>query len=47
MGGKFGLSSTDSGWDPKADINGDDTVNILDLTVAGSNFGKAAPSPWP
>lgn len=47
MGGKFSLSSTDSGWDPKADINGDGRVNILDLTVAGSNFGQAAPSPWP
>jgi len=34
-------------WDPRADINGDGKVNIFDLVLCASNFGKKAPSPWP
>ena len=29
-----------------ADINGDGVINILDVTLAGANFGNAGPQPW-
>jgi hypothetical protein len=35
-------------WQPNtpADVNGDGIVNILDLTLAASNFGKQGPTFW-
>ena len=47
MGARFGTSTSDADFDPKADINADGTVNILDLTVAGGNFMESCPVEWP
>ena len=47
MGARFGTSTSDADFDPKADINTDGTVNILDLTVAGGNFHETCPVAWP
>jgi hypothetical protein len=47
IGGKFGLNDGDPGWDARADINNDLTVNILDIVLAASNFLKSSPVPWP
>jgi hypothetical protein len=46
LGGQYGLTSSDAGWNPAADLNQDGVVNILDLTPAGNNFGLES-SPWP
>ncbi len=35
------------GANSQADINGDSIVNILDLVLAGANFGVAGPRTWP
>jgi hypothetical protein len=32
--------------DSRADINADNNINILDLSIAGSNYGKTAPGSW-
>jgi hypothetical protein len=32
---------------PGTDINGDGQIDILDLALAGANYGRRAPSPWP
>jgi hypothetical protein len=32
--------------DPAADINGDNRVDVFDLTLVGGNYGLAAPVPW-
>ena len=32
--------------DMTADVNGDDVVNIQDLTIATANFGRTGPTPW-
>ena len=29
-----------------ADINGDGNIDILDVTLAGANFGEAGPQSW-
>ncbi len=34
------------GADMSADVNGDGVVNILDLTMAAANFGRAGPTLW-
>jgi hypothetical protein len=34
------------GADMSADVNGDDVVNILDLTMAAANFGRFGPTFW-
>ena len=47
MGARFGTSTGDPDFDPKADINADGSVNILDLTVAGGNFMESCPVAWP
>jgi hypothetical protein len=38
IGGAYGSSPGDTNWDPSADINGDGTINILDLVLVGSNY---------
>lgn len=40
IGSHYNLTCTDAGWDARADLNGDCEVNLLDLTLAASNFGK-------
>jgi len=32
--------------DPRADINGDGRVNILDALLIGVNLGREAPTAW-
>ena len=39
----FGSTPTSSNWDPAADINGDNIVNIFDGVVIGVNFGRVDP----
>ena len=34
-------------WDPRADINDDWAINILDLVAVQFNWDRAAPGPWP
>ena len=46
VGGRFGLSCSDTGWDARADINNDCVINILDVTVTGGNFNQSCPVPW-
>jgi hypothetical protein len=46
MGARYGLSSGDLGWDERADINADGTINIQDLVLAGGNFNASCPVNW-
>lgn len=46
IGGAFGGSPTPCGATGSSDINGDGTVNILDLVLPGGNYGLASPQPW-
>ena len=39
LGGSFGKSKGDTGYNEHADFNRDDKVNILDLSILGGNFG--------
>lgn len=41
IGANFGTATA------TADVNGDGTVNILDLTVAAANFNMTGPTLWP
>jgi len=34
-------------WDPRADVNDDGQVNILDLVAVTYNWDARAPGPWP
>jgi hypothetical protein len=43
VGNAFGSSPP---TDPKADINDDNTVNILDASLLGGNWHKCSPVPW-
>jgi hypothetical protein len=45
VGGEFGNSGGGIG-DDRADINDDDTVNILDASLLGGNWHKCSPVPW-
>ena len=47
MGARFGTSTGDASFDPKADINADGAVNILDLAATGGNFWEECPVDWP
>jgi hypothetical protein len=38
IGSAYGSSPGDTNWDASADINGDGTVNILDLALMGGNY---------
>ena len=37
---KFGLSSEDEGWDPRADMDDDDWITIADVSYVASHFGE-------
>jgi hypothetical protein len=39
--GSYGKSSTQPGYDARADFNKTDSVNILDLNILKSNYGKS------
>ncbi|MCA9950785.1 MAG: hypothetical protein KDE48_14140 [Anaerolineales bacterium] len=45
IGGSYGLSPVLCGVDGTSDVNGDSTVNILDLVLAGGNY-ELTSSPW-
>jgi hypothetical protein len=47
LGARYSLSLGDPGWDDRADINNDLTINIQDIVLAGSNFKAGSPVPWP
>ena len=36
----WNLCSGSSGYDQRCDLNGDDTVNVVDLLTLGDNYGK-------
>ena len=49
IGGDFGktaLSFGNCGGQGSPDINADNTINILDLVLAGGNFELTSPQPW-
>ena len=47
VGTAFRSTKTGGGnWDPNADINADDEVNILDASLLGGNWHKSSPVPW-
>lgn len=41
---RFGKRSGDGGYDPRADLNGDNSVDILDFSVFVTLFGTRCPS---
>jgi len=46
IGASYGKRCGDSEFDSRADINKDCKVDILDLVLAGGNFGLTQPTPW-
>jgi hypothetical protein len=40
VGSHFGEGSSDTGWDPDADLNSDGEIDIFDLVLVGANFGN-------
>lgn len=46
IGGAFGGPPTTCGVTGSSNINADSTVNILDLVLAGGNYGLNSPQPW-
>ena len=40
----FGKQASDSGYDERADFNGDGVVNLLDFSLLATNFGQAGDS---
>ena len=46
IGSHFNLTCSDTGWDTRADINGDCVVDNQDLTLATDNYKKSSPVPW-
>jgi M6 family metalloprotease-like protein len=47
MSALYGLSCGQAGWDDKADINADCSVNIQDFAIAGGNYQESSPVNWP
>lgn len=41
-----GCSGTSLPSDPRADINNDNEVDILDLVLMGGNYTKTSQLPW-
>jgi hypothetical protein len=39
IGSHFGQTSASPGWDPDADFNNDNVIDIFDLVMVGANFG--------
>ncbi len=37
---QFGMSSSDTGFDSRNDINSDGTIDILDLVIVGKNYNR-------
>jgi len=37
----FGSHPQHPRWNPLADLNSDESVNVLDISVAASDFGKS------
>lgn len=46
IGGAFGGAAVTCGTTGSSDINKDTTTNILDLVLAGGNYGLSSPQPW-
>ncbi len=46
IGSHYGLTCLSNGWDARADVNGDCTIDLLDLTIAASNFQLTSPVLW-
>ena len=42
----FGSTPGAANWNSDADLNDDGIIDIYDLVLAGSNFGRAGPIPW-
>jgi len=38
----FGLYLGDSGWNPKADLDGNNAINIVDILIIAKNFGATS-----
>lgn len=47
MAKAFDSSPSSSNWNPNADINGDNAVDIYDAIIMAKNFGKTNPSRAP
>lgn len=41
----WGIMGQNPLWNPRADVNGDSTVNAFDLYLISSNYGSTSPSP--
>lgn len=46
IGTHYALTCADPNWDPRADLNHDCLVDLLDLTLAAGNFRRTSPIPW-
>jgi PKD repeat protein/murein tripeptide amidase MpaA len=46
IGAHYDLNAGDPGWDARADLNNDGTVNLQDLVLAAGNFQRTSPVPW-
>jgi hypothetical protein len=46
IGGSFDSTPVTCGTAGSSDINADNEVNILDLVLAGSNYGLTTPQSW-
>jgi hypothetical protein len=38
----FGSSTGDPNWNPDADLDGNGKINIIDLILLATNFGRTA-----
>jgi len=47
LGPAFDSAPGDANWDPQADINANDKVDILDAVLLSGNWNKSSPVPWP
>jgi hypothetical protein len=47
VGGAFGTRPQDAKFDARADLNGDGVVDILDLVLIASQFGRMGIQAWP
>jgi len=43
----FGTKPGDPRWQMEADINGDGTINIIDIAAVAKDFGKSVSLPLP
>jgi trimeric autotransporter adhesin len=47
IGAVFGVKRNSSNYDPRADLNDDGVIDILDMTLASTQFGKSGIQLWP